>query len=299
LGRNRVIFRLMKLPQNALSLIYNSLFPTEKPAETETATTAEYTVDELARAAGTTVRNVRAYQDRGLLPPPERRGRTGIYSDLHLSRLRLIGNLLQRGYSLSNIKEMVGAWEQGSDLSQLLGLEKAITTPWTNEVPSHVSQEELLQMFEGALTDENMKRAIELGLIQPVRNGYRLNQPRLLNAGAELVRLGVPISELFDILQALRGNVERVAQELVGLAVPLIDHYGGQVPPNEDLPQLANLIWRLRPLALIAVESEVQRALEAAANKFLTERVADLFRQPETSPQASNAGQLPTDEPKS
>ncbi len=26
----------------------------------------EYTIDELARAAGTTVRNVRSYQDRGL-----------------------------------------------------------------------------------------------------------------------------------------------------------------------------------------------------------------------------------------
>ena len=29
---------------------------------------AEYRIDDLARAAGTTVRNVRAYQDRGLLP---------------------------------------------------------------------------------------------------------------------------------------------------------------------------------------------------------------------------------------
>lgn len=285
----------MKLPQNALSLIYNSLFPTEKAKDSEALPPTEYTVDELARAAGTTVRNVRAYQDRGLLPPPERRGRTGIYSDLHLSRLRLIGNLLQRGYSLSNIKEMVGAWEQGSDLSQLLGLEKAITTPWTTEVPSHMSREEMLDLFDGELTEKNLKRAIDLGLVQPARNGYRVNQPRLLNAGAELVRLGVPLSELFDILQALRGNVERVAQELVGLAVPLIDHYGGQVPPNDDLPQLANLIWRLRPLALIAVESEVQRALEAAANKFLTERVADLFRHAEVpSPQANPASDAAT-----
>ncbi|MBM2600552.1 MerR family DNA-binding transcriptional regulator, partial [Pseudomonas sp. BDPW] len=31
----------------------------------------------MARAAGSSVRNVRAYQDRGLLPPPERRGRVG------------------------------------------------------------------------------------------------------------------------------------------------------------------------------------------------------------------------------
>src|SRR5919108_5204360 len=91
----------------------------------------EYTVDELARAADTTVRNVRAYQDRGLLPPPERRGRTGIYTSDHLARLRLIGKLLDRGYTLGNIAELILAWERGQDLRQLLGLESALTTPWS------------------------------------------------------------------------------------------------------------------------------------------------------------------------
>ena len=47
---------------------------------------SEYSIDELARVAGTTVRNVRAYQDRGILPPPERRGRNGVYNHTHLAR---------------------------------------------------------------------------------------------------------------------------------------------------------------------------------------------------------------------
>ena len=34
----------------------------------------EYTIDELARAAESTTRNIRAYQDRGLLPPPTKAG---------------------------------------------------------------------------------------------------------------------------------------------------------------------------------------------------------------------------------
>ena len=57
----------------------------------------EYTVDELARVSDTTVRNVRAYQDRGLLAPPEKRGRVGIYDDTHVARLKLINHLLARG----------------------------------------------------------------------------------------------------------------------------------------------------------------------------------------------------------
>jgi DNA-binding transcriptional MerR regulator len=37
----------------------------------------EYRIDELAREAGTTVRNVRAYQERGLLAPPAARDGPG------------------------------------------------------------------------------------------------------------------------------------------------------------------------------------------------------------------------------
>ena len=73
------------------------------------STQHEYSIDELARVAGTTVRNVRAYQDRGILPPPERRGRNGIYNHTHLARLRIIGQLLARGYSIANIGELIEA----------------------------------------------------------------------------------------------------------------------------------------------------------------------------------------------
>jgi hypothetical protein len=55
------------------------------------------TIDQLAREAGTTVRNVRAYQERGLLPPPDREGRVGVYGEGHLARLRLIASLAERG----------------------------------------------------------------------------------------------------------------------------------------------------------------------------------------------------------
>ena len=39
----------------------------------------EYRIDDLAREAGTTTRNIRGYQDRGLIPRPIRRGRIAVY----------------------------------------------------------------------------------------------------------------------------------------------------------------------------------------------------------------------------
>src|ERR1700760_2738778 len=96
---------------------------------------AEYRIDDLARLAGTTVRNVRVYQDRGLLAPPRRVGRVGWYSEAQLARLRLIGRLLERGFTLALIAELISAWEQGRDLADILGVEEAITRPWNTEVP--------------------------------------------------------------------------------------------------------------------------------------------------------------------
>src|SRR5436305_1141119 len=51
------------------------------------------TIDELARRSGMTVRNIRAHQSRGLLPPPEIEGRTGFYGPEHVARLELIAEM--------------------------------------------------------------------------------------------------------------------------------------------------------------------------------------------------------------
>lgn len=94
-----------------------------------------YRREDVARAAGVKVRNLRYYQERGLPPPPRREGRVAWYSDDHLTRLRLINDLLGRGYTVNGISELLDAWERGGGLSQLLGLERAMTRDWVQEVP--------------------------------------------------------------------------------------------------------------------------------------------------------------------
>ena len=51
-----------------------------------------------------TVRNIRAYQSRGLLPPPELRGRTGYYGAEHVARIELIRELQSEGFNLEAIR---------------------------------------------------------------------------------------------------------------------------------------------------------------------------------------------------
>lgn len=84
-----------------------------------------WTIDELAVRAGTSSRNVRAYQTGGLLPHPRLVGRTGWYDEDHLARLATILRLAERGYSLSSIAELLDAWDRGASLEEVLGLPRA------------------------------------------------------------------------------------------------------------------------------------------------------------------------------
>jgi DNA-binding transcriptional MerR regulator len=66
------------------------------------------TIDELAAAAGMTVRNVRNHQARGLIGPPRLQARTGYYGDEHLERLKLIRAMQAEGFNLEAIRYLLG-----------------------------------------------------------------------------------------------------------------------------------------------------------------------------------------------
>jgi DNA-binding transcriptional MerR regulator len=95
---------------------------TENQARTPPTAAISLTVDQLARLAGTTTRNIRAFQTIGLLPRPALSGRTGIYRQEHLERLRAILRLQNQGFSLGALASLFAAWEQGLTLAQVLGL---------------------------------------------------------------------------------------------------------------------------------------------------------------------------------
>jgi DNA-binding transcriptional MerR regulator len=248
---------------------------------------AEYGIDELARAANTTVRNVRAYQDRGLVPPPERRGRVGVYGEAHLSRLRIIGQLLARGYTLVSIADLIEAWERGSDLGGLLGLESAVSSPWGDEQPQWLSLPALVEMFGGSFDPRWLGRAADLGILELDGMRFRVSSPRLLQAGAELVKLGIPLDDMLEVLASLRANVEQAADQMVRLIERhLFEPYGKGLPPASETSRLGETIWRLRPLVETAVKAEVARAMERAATKHLGDRLAHILDQFEAGKRA-------------
>ncbi|KWO46150.1 MerR family transcriptional regulator [Burkholderia sp. MSMB1459WGS] len=260
------------------------------PDEAAPDTRNEYTVDELARVSDTTVRNVRAYQDRGLLAPPEKRGRVGIYDDTHVARLKLINHLLARGYTLSNIQDLIKAIDEGHDLRSILGLENAIGGRWSHELPKTYSLAALAQMF-GPQATTQLSRVTELGLLERRGLSFVAKSPALLEAAAAMTKEGIPPRELLDVISLARPHFDAIARLLVDLVVKRLDRYdAGTLPPATDVPALVDAIWRLRPLAAVFVEAETNRALETAASAYLGGRVATILDKKLSDEAARQAG---------
>ncbi|WP_017592626.1 MerR family transcriptional regulator [Nocardiopsis potens] len=240
---------------------------------------AEYRIDELARLAETTVRNVRVYQDRGLLSPPRREGRVGIYTEAHLARLRLIAQLLSRGYTFANIRELVTVWERGGDLNDVLGFESAVGDPWTDEIPGHITADELVELFKGDVTDDNIERAVRLNLLEVDGDRFRVPSPRLLHAGAELVAAGMSVSSVLDIAERLEGHVDAAAGELVREIADhiLSEHAPEGILQGSDIGEAAELVRRLRPLAQSAVDAMLARAMARHMHHVLGDHFSDML----------------------
>lgn len=229
----------------------------------------EWSVDDLARRAGTTVRNVRLYQERGLLPPPRRDGRRGWYGEAHLARLRLVLSMLRRGYPLTAIRELADAWQAQRSLGDVLGFEEALAQPFTTEQPRRVSLDELAALFPN-IDPESARRALEVELVVPDGDGGGLvaPSPALLDAGAQLAADGVPIAAILDIAEDIRVATAALADRFVSLFMEHVwEPFVNAGMPAEDLPRITATLARQRPLATEAVVASLAIALQRRADE--------------------------------
>jgi DNA-binding transcriptional MerR regulator len=220
---------------------------------------AELTIDDLARRAQLPVRTLREYQTMRLLPAPERRGRIGVYGERHVQRLELIARLQRRGYSLAGIKDLLGAWDSGTDLTTVLGIPAAPAA--LDEPPLRVTRAELLERVP-AFTRATLEQAVDAGLLRPLDGEYVLvRSPALLGLAVDGVAAGVPVAVMLEMIGALIGDVGQVAQGLAGMIVEKIWEPAAHAGNVSDLEAM---LQRGRGLLLQGVASILADRLGAA-----------------------------------
>lgn len=238
-----------------------------------------YRIEDLSHLSGTTVRTIRAYTDRGLLPKPERRGRANVYDDAHLARLRQIADLLERGYTLASIKELLAAWDAGTGLGGVLGLVGEVDRPWSDETPARISLAELMEAFGGTADLTAVEEALQLGVLEAVAGSedeFLVPSPQELAVAAELHAAGVPLPAITGHLRELRVQVEHISERFLQFTTEYVfERFLHHPPTDEEAAEAASLVRRLRPLAQQTVDAELARAMRMLATEHVRRHLGD------------------------
>ena len=223
------------------------------------------TIDELARRAGTTSRNVRAYQERGLLPPPEKVGRTGYYDGEHLERLEVIAKLLGRGFSLAAIGSLLEAWESGDTLADVLGFEQALARAWTVESAEVMRLGDIARRLPSDDPAATLAACQAAGLFEVIDGRtVRVSSPRLLELAEALHAAGIPVAVLAQEGARLRQDADAIAERFLTLFFDHVwDPYLEHGARREELPAVTDALERTRRVPSEAVAVLVAQAMSA------------------------------------
>ncbi|MBE9375802.1 MerR family transcriptional regulator [Saccharopolyspora sp. HNM0983] len=223
----------------------------------------ELTIDELAARAGVTVRTVRFYASRGLLPPPRLRGRTGLYGGDHLARLDLIRELQVLGFTLSAIERHLERIPDEAAPEEL-ALQRALIAPWTDEHAEDLDRHELDRRAGRRLDDRLLEQLVQLGILQhlPDSEQVRLPSPAMLDVGLRILDLELPPEMLVHAKDIVEQHTAQIATELRELfAANLLRPYVERGRPDDERERMRQVTDQLRPLTIQVLVNGFQHAV--------------------------------------
>lgn len=234
----------------------------------------ELSIDELAHETGVSSRNIRYYQTRGLLPPPQVKGRSGVYGQQHVERLALLDELKSEGLNLQAISFLLGG-SGNVDTEELRGLKRAILDSWGSSKPVEMPIEELTEQLE--LSDEDaaeyFSRAAELDLIGPSdeEGVVRVLLPDILAAGRELMDMGVGFDRALDVLATIREHAGAVAEAYVEMFdEAVLAPWDARGRPDDEWRDIRESVERLRPIAGDALLAVFNQLIQVAITESLS-----------------------------
>jgi DNA-binding transcriptional MerR regulator len=235
-------------------------------SETLDTTTELITLDELTRRVGMSVRNVRFYTTRGLVPPPIRRGRSGYYAADHVARLELVRELQAHGFTLAAIEKYVARIPDDAT-PETIALHRTLLAPWMAELPDTISRKELGRRAGRPLSDEELDTLNALGIVFPTKQGKYQVAVAHLSVGVALLDLGLPQEAALAAQDIFTAHGRAIAEELTEL-------FRTQVWPayketGASPEQLREAVERFKPVSVAALVA----AYESAVNETKRETV--------------------------
>jgi DNA-binding transcriptional MerR regulator len=237
---------------------------TGRRAGTRKAVKDEMTIGELAERTGMTVRNIRAHQTRGLLPPPVVRGRTGYYNEEHVARVALTREMQADGLNLEAIRRVLDSGEGSA--AAIFDFTRALRAPFEHEAPEIIDAAELSSLWGEEADARLLRQAEKLGILRALPDGrIEVISPRLLRAAGELAELGIGVEGVLRTAEKLRHHADGAAHAFIKLFVEEVwKPFEEAGRPEREWPKVNQALERMRPLAAGAVLAMFQLAMSEA-----------------------------------
>jgi DNA-binding transcriptional MerR regulator len=218
-----------------------------------------------------TVRTLRAYQSRKLLPAPEVRARMGYYSNRHVSRVELVKDLQAEGFKLDTIARMLD--KTGDSDAEILQFSRTVKSLFGETEPQIVDVAELAERFP---TDGNQEeliaRAEKLGLLRRLDDDrFEELAPRVLRAGRDAMTfLSVDTRRALKLVEQLRRHADGIAKLYLELYLETVwKPFAEAGQPDDEWPAVQAALERLRGIA--------EEALLGVFELAMADRVDETF----------------------
>ena len=253
---------------------------------------AEYRLDDLARVSGVSARNIRAYRERGLLDPPRRVGRSAYYDDYHLSQLKTINQLLRRGFNSAHIAEFFASMRQGADLADILGIQRAILGPRTDDDEGSAVSGDTPAVGIDKDCDE-ARKLIDYGLAELVDGEVVLGEKAM---GSIVARTGDPLLYVRAILRmfdATRESIDNLAADFVHTLEELYTARFGanHVPKHQEMTELSRIVFDFRDLGNRVVAHRLDEAMREQMVTAVSEFTTGILLSGDWDPKAQRAAE--------
>jgi len=243
-------------------------------AKGATAPDGKMTIAELAQRTGMTIRNIRAHQTRGLLPPPEVQGRTGYYDEEHVARIELTREMQAEGLNLEAIRRVLES--TGGSSKEMVDFARAVRAPFEDETPEIFEPDDFAGAWGVDSVDERLlRRAEKLGVLRTLPDGkVEVISPRLHRAATRMIEFGVSPSAAIALAAKLHEHADAVARAYVDLFTEQIwEPFDKAGRPEDDWHTVREALEALRPLASDALLAMFQITMgeetEKAAERTL------------------------------
>ncbi|HKZ13327.1 MAG TPA: MerR family transcriptional regulator [Solirubrobacterales bacterium] len=253
--------------------------PAERKAVTDTD--GKMTIGELARRTGMTIRNIRAHQTRGLLPPPEVQGRTGYYNEEHVARIELTREMQAEGLNLEAIRRVLES--TGGSSKEMVDFARAVRAPFEDETPEIFDAGDFAEAWGVKTVDERLLRKAEkLGTLRVLPDGQvEVISPRLHRAAIRMIEIGISPEAAVAVAAKLHDHADAVARAYVDLFTEQIwEPFDKAGRPEEDWHKVLEALEALRPLASDALLAMFQLTMSEETEKAAEQTLRNAGKPP-------------------